>query len=314
MENLKLMAQTVVEAVNVQLQQKIDGEMKNINPATLAPLVKMTDGADVQTKLTQVSSKLDGEAGKVSSLQGDMTQAKQDIAGLKQKDGQIDGEISGLKSKDTQLNEAIQAEASRAKGEEGKIRSELGQAKEEINQTINQKIEEVNATITGLNTGIDVYETYEEFKTAVAELTPKKGDMAYALDVRKAFVFKGAPVLAATMEFSDLPEGWVVFDDITVDADLNAYLKKSEANTTYRKVADKIQEADLHEGLKGKINGKADSSHVTSEIGRVEGLISGLDGRVEAVEGQTASISGLQSKIQALETAMEKAVFWTVIE
>lgn len=86
--------------------------------------------------------------------------------------------------------------------------------------------------------------------------------MAYVISTKRAYIFKGVDALSAKA----VPQGWVVFDEITSELDLVNYLKKSEADTTYRKLSAKIAEVDLATELVGKINNKADKSYVDGEL------------------------------------------------
>ena len=51
------MAIKSTQAVKVQLQQKVEGVLKPVNPATLAELVKLQNGINLETKVGEIPSK-----------------------------------------------------------------------------------------------------------------------------------------------------------------------------------------------------------------------------------------------------------------
>lgn len=121
-------------------------------------------------------------------------------------------------------------------------------------------IQNLKNTVANKNNNTIVVNTEDEIVTTNAN--PKVGDMAYVISTKRAYIFKGVDVLSAKA----VPQGWVVFDEITSELDLVNYLKKSEADTTYRKLSAKIAEVDLATELVGKINNKADKSYVDGEL------------------------------------------------
>ena len=255
-----------VNTIKVQLQQKgADGRLVSINPLTLAELVKLQDGTNAETKfntigqeIVRVEGKVDAEAGKLAALQG---------------------KVGNIETSAEANAEAIATEVARATGEEAAIRGELAQAKNSLQEEINN----LRSSISNKNSNTLVYSTMDEFNEAVTSLDPGVGDLVFVLDVKKAFIYKGEDAIASL----DLvvPEGWVLFDEISTDVDLVDYLTKAEAKATYRAKADAIIEGDLDGALQGKINSKADLSHVTSEVARVEGAVATVDSRIERAVG-----------------------------
>ena len=244
------MAIKSTQAVEVQLQQKIDGVLKPVNPATLAELVKLQNGINLETKVGEIES-------------------------------------------------SVEAEVSRATGEEAAIRGELAQAKGDLQGEINN----LKSAISDKNSNTLVYSTMDEFNGVVTSLDPKVGDLVFVLDVKKAFIYKGEDAIALL----DLvvPAGWVLFDEISTDVDLVDYLAKAEAEATYRAKADAIVEGDLDSALQGKINGKADLTHVTSEVTRIEGLATAVDGKVGALDGRVGVVEGA---VATVDSRIEGAV------
>ena len=120
-------------------------------------------------------------------------------------------------------------------------------------------------------------------------------------------------------------QGWVVFDEITSELDLVDYLKKSEAEATYRKLSAKIAEADLATELVNKIGAKADKSYVDGELAKktneayvnakVEEVVAPV--RTESaqtkaaiakeVADRTSEITRVDGLIDALEAAIDTA-------
>lgn len=121
-------------------------------------------------------------------------------------------------------------------------------------------ISNLRDAISNKNSNTIVVNTEDEIATANAN--PKVGDMAYVISSKRAYIYKGVEALSVKA----VPQGWVVFDEITSELDLVNYLKKSEAEATYRKLSAKIAEVDLATELVGKINNKADKSYVDGEL------------------------------------------------
>ena len=284
------MAIKSTQAVKVQLQQKVEGVLKPVNPATLAELVKLQNGVNLETKVGEIESSVEAVEGRVDTLEGQMTQAQSDIAGLKAKDGQLEQSIT---SHVGTLTQTIEAEVSRATGEEAAIRGELAQAKGDLQGEINS----LKSAISDKNSSTLVYSTMDEFNGAVASLDPKVGDLVFVVDVKKAFIYKGADAVA--MLDIVVPKGWVLFDEISTDVDLADYLTKADAQAKYRAKADAIVEGDLDSALQGKINGKADLTHVTSEVARVEGLVTTVDGKVGALGGRVGVVEGAVATVDS---------------
>lgn len=327
-----------INTIKVQLQQKgADGQLVGINPLTLAELVKLQDGTNVETKfnsieqeIVRVEGKVDAEAEKVATLQGKVGNIEAGIEAINAKDleqdtalGQLrdkdsalevridgyDSEISGLKAKDVELQNSIEAnteavatETARAKGQEEAIRNKLASDKAELESKIN----EVKATITDKNSNTLVFSTMDEFLGA--SLTPKVGDMVFVVDVKKAFIYKGADA-AVVLDLPTPPAGWVLFDEISTEIDLADYLTKAEATSIYRAKADQIVEGDLDSALQGKINGKADLTHVASEISRVEELVGAVEADVTEIPGQiTSAVNNAKTELNsAISVVDEKA-------
>lgn len=152
-------------------------------------------------------------------------------------------------------------------------------------------ISDLRDAISNKNSNTIVVDTEAEIATANA--APKVGDLAYVITSKRAYIYKGVEALTA----KNAPAGWVVFDEITNELDLVDYLKKTDAEATYRKIADKIAEADLAVELSTKINNKADASYVNTELAK------------KATPDQiTSAVSPVSEKANANKSAIAQEV------
>ena len=153
------------------------------------------------------------------------------------------------------------------------------------------EISKLKDAVSNKNSNTIVVETEDEIATE--NPNPKVGDMAYVISSKRAYIYKGVDALSAKV----VPQGWVVFDEITSELDLVNYLKKSEAESTYRKLSEKIAESDLATDLSSKINGKADTSYVNTELAK------------KATPAQiTEAVNPVSQKANANESAIAQEV------
>lgn len=165
--------------------------------------------------------------------------------------------------------------------------------------TNESEISKLKDAVSNKNSNTIVVETEDEIATANAN--PKVGDIAYVISTKRAYIFKGVEALPVKA----VPQGWVVFDEITSELDLVNYLKKSEADTTYRKLADKIAEADLATELVSKIDSKLDGTQVDSKI---SAAVSPVSTKVDANEAAiTREVSDRQGEISRVEGLVTSA-------
>lgn len=227
-------------------------------------------------------------------------------------------EVSDRKAADTALQSNIDAKVAQSAYDE--FVSKNTEALSGLGGRISTNESDIQAlkdAIAGKNSNTKIFATMDEFNAYVAEesYAPMIGDLAFILDVKKSFIYKGEEP-AITMELPAPPTGWVYFDEITSEVDLVQYLKKSEAETLYRKLANKIAEVDLDTALATKINGKAEQSDVTALGGRldvIEGSGEGsiaksladakayTDGKVTVINDTT---SALRSDVDALKVTV----------
>lgn len=213
--------------------------------------------------------------------------------------GLVDGKISTAKT------EAIDAAKAHTNSEISKIDAaykaadvqtlesaksyadtKIGEAKTALERTISAvdaKVDTLQGDVTTLEGRVSVNETdiqnlkdavsnknnntivvNNEDEIAVENPNPKVGDLAYVISSKRAYIFKGVNAISA----KSVPQGWVVFDEITSELDLVDYLKKTDAEATYRKLSVKIAESDLATELVNKIDAKADKTYVDGELAK----------------------------------------------
>lgn len=248
-------------------------------------------------------------------------------------DGEIGKIDTAYKAADTKVLEDAKADA-QAKVQEAKaalegsistVDGKVDSAKTELQGNIDtlagrvstneSEISKLKDAVSNKNSNTIVVNTEDEIATS--NPNPKVGDMAYVISSKRAYIFKGVDALSAKA----VPQGWVVFDEITSELDLVNYLKKSEADTTYRKLADKIAEADLATELVSKIDSKLDGTQVDSKISAavspvstkvdtneaaIAKEVSDRQGEISRVEGLVTSAKGeLTSSLTEKETALK---------
>ena len=111
-------------------------------------------------------------------------------------------------------------------------------------------INNLKSLVSNKNNNTVVVNTQSEI--AGANPNPKKGDLAFAVEDKKSFIFNGTE--------------WVVFDEISSELDLVDYMKTADAKATFRKLSEKITYSDLESTLASKINNKADKSYVDTQL------------------------------------------------
>lgn len=239
------------------------------------------------TKVSEVNGANEALSGRVNTLEGEMAKVDGKISTAKTgavEDAKTytDAEITKIgtayKAADAQVLSDAKAHAE-AKVQEAKtalegsisvVDGKVASAKTELQGNIDilagrvstneSEISKLKDAVSNKNSNTIVVETEDEIATANAN--PKVGDMAYVISTKRAYIYKGVDALSAKA----VPQGWVVFDEITSELDLVNYLKKSEAEATYRKLSAKIAESDLATELVNKIDAKADKSYVDGEL------------------------------------------------
>ena len=206
--------------------------------------------------------------------------------------------------------------------------TKIGEAKTALEgsiATVNGKVSANESAISDLRDAISnknsntiVVET--EAEIATANSNPKVGDLAFVITSKRAYIYKG--VEAVTVR--NVPEGWVVFDEITNELDLVNYLKKSEAESTYRKLSEKIAESDLAVELSTKVNNKADTSYVNTELAKkatpaqitaaVTPVSEKADANAQAIATETSNRVSEISRVEGIVTSKFGEVNSTLTE
>ena len=233
----------------------------------------------------------------------------------------VEGEVARATSVEESLSERLDVI-------EGVGEGSINKALEDAKGYTDGKIGEVNGTISALggrvsanegvisnlqnlvsnkNNNTIVVET--EAEISVENSSPKVGDLAFVISTKRAYIYKG--VQAAIL--SEVPAGWVVFDEITNELDLVGYLKKSDAESTYRKLSEKIAEGDLELGLAAKINEKANQSTLESEIASAKAFATAeaqreagvVDGKLTSAKAELqGNIDAVNGKVEANKSAI----------
>ena len=255
-----------------QAKDYVDAAIEGVDTSALGSRIAAVETKNIEQdkEIAKKVAKADVVNGLKETLEGKVLDARQ---GKVLKD-LVDGEVARATEAEGDL-------AGRLDVIEGVGEGSINKALEDAKVYTDGKIGEVNGAISGLegrvatnegeisnikdilankNSNTIVVETEEEI--SIENPTPKIGDLAFVISTKRAYIYKG--IQAAIL--SGIPAGWVVFDEITNELDLVNYLKKTDAEATYRKIADKITEGDLAVNLAAKINNKADTATVNAAL------------------------------------------------
>ena len=255
-----------------QAKDYVDAAIEGVDTSALGSRIAAVETKNVEQdkEIAKKVAKADVVNGLKETLEGKVLDARQGKA-LKDL---VDGEVARATEAEGDL-------AGRLDVIEGAGEGSINKALKDAKVYTDGKIGEVNGAISGLegrvatnegeisnikdilankNSNTIVVETEEEI--SIENPTPKIGDLAFVISTKRAYIYKG--IQAAIL--SGIPAGWVVFDEITNELDLVNYLKKTDAEATYRKIADKITEGDLAVNLAAKINNKADTATVNAAL------------------------------------------------
>ena len=255
-----------------QAKDYVDAAIEGVDTSALGSRIAAVETKNIEQdkEIAKKVAKADVVNGLKETLEGKVLDARQGKA-LKDL---VDGEVARATEAEGDL-------AGRLDVIEGAGEGSINKALKDAKVYTDGKIGEVNGAISGLegrvatnegeisnikdilankNSNTIVVETEEEI--SIENPTPKIGDLAFVISTKRAYIYKG--IQAAIL--SGIPDGWVVFDEITNELDLVNYLKKTDAEATYRKIADKITEGDLAVNLAAKINNKADTATVNAAL------------------------------------------------
>lgn len=172
--------------------------------------------------------------------------------------------------------------------------------------TNESEISKLKDAVSNKNSNTIVVNTEDEIATS--NPNPKVGDLAYVISSKRAYIFKGVDAIVV----KSAPQGWVVFDEITSELDLVDYLKKDEAEATYRKLSVKIAESDLATELVNKIDAKADKSYVDGELAKKTNEAY-VDSKVEEVVAPVRTESA-QNKVDIAKEVADRTSEITRVE
>ena len=255
---------------------------------------------------------IDGEVARATSAEGVLAGRLDVVEG--NGEGSINKALQNAKTyADTKVQEAKTTFESSINNAYGKIDSNKIELQGNIDalagrvSTNESDIANLKDTVANKNSNTIVVNTEAEISDA--NPTPKVGDLAYVISTKRAYIYKG--VHAAIL--SEVPAGWVVFDEITNELDLVGYLKKSDAESTYRKLSEKIAEGDLELGLAAKINEKANQSTLESEIASAKAFATAeaqreagvVDGKLTSAKAELqGNIDTVNGKVEANKSAI----------
>lgn len=302
-----------------QAKDYVDAAIENVDAGALEGRIEAVETKNVEQdeEITKKVAKADVINGLEETLEGKVLDARQ---GKVLKD-LVDGEV-------TRAVESEGVLSGRLDVIEGVGEGSINKALEDAKAYTDEKIGEVNGTISGLDTRVSenesaisnlqdvisnknnntiVVETEEEIN--VENPNPKVGDLAFVISTKRAYIYKGVQAVV----LSGVPAGWVVFDEITNELDLVDYLKKTDAESTYRKLSEKITEGDLESGLATKINDKADAATLESEIASAKSFATSeaqkeagiVDGKLTSVKAELqGNIDTVDGKAEANKSAI----------
>lgn len=262
-------------------------------------------------RVEAVEQKVEAVDGKISAAKGEAVESAKTYT-----DGEIGKIDAAYKAADTKVLEDAKADAQAKVQEakaalEGSINTVDGKvtaltSKVSANESA---ISDLRNAISNKNSNTIVVNTEDEIATTNAN--PKVGDMAYVISTKRAYIFKGVEALPAKA----VPQGWVVFDEITSELDLVDYMKTADANATFRKLSEKIAENDLATELASKINSKLDGTQVDSKISAAVSPVSTkVDANEAAITKEVSDRQGEISRVEGLVTSAKQELTSSLTE
>lgn len=244
-----------------ELEAKVEG-FNHAETGILAASKAYTDGkiADVNASIealeeqlgasnTDLEGKVDALASVVESnkvaIEGTVASLDGRVATVEGKVGTLEGAVADLRGEDTRLA---------------------------------QEIQNVKDVIANQGSDTKVFANMDEFLGA--GLSPKVGDLAFIIDIKKAFIFKGADA-PMSLDLPTPPAGWVLFDEISTEIDLVDYAKKSDVEGSMAGLDGKIvAETERAQGAEQALNGAIEG---------LRGVVTDNGAKITALEGITAT-------------------------
>lgn len=324
-----------------QAKDYVDAAIENVDAGALEGRIEAVETKNVEQdeEITKKVAKADVINGLEETLEGKVLDARQGkvlkdlVDGEATRAVEAEGVLSGrldviegtgegsvkkaLQDAKTYADEKVQEAKTELESSIGNVYGKIDSNKTELDNSINtlkgrvstneSEISKLKDAVANKNSNTIVVET--EAEIASANPTPKVGDLAYVISTKRAYIFKGVQAVV----LSGIPAGWVVFDEITNELDLVDYLKKTEAESTYRKLSEKITEGDLESGLATKINDKADAATLESEIASAKAFATSeaqreagvVDGKLTSAKAELqGNIDTVDGKVEANKSAI----------
>ena len=246
------------EGVETDLQSQInglEGQIEAINHAETGILKQAKDYTDSKiADVNGVIGNLEGQLGasnaelegKITDLAGTVEANKVAIEGTV---GALDGRVAVVEGKVGTL----EGNVADLRGEDARLASEI------------QNIKDV---IAGQGSDTKVFATMDEF--LVADLSPKVGDLAFIIQNKRSYIYKGADA-PMSLDLPTPPAGWVLFDEISTEIDLVDYAKKAEVEALIavldaKVVAETERAQGAEQALNDAIEGLTQNTYTKEEV------------------------------------------------
>ena len=246
-----------------ELEAKVEG-INHTETGILATSKAYTDG-----KIADVNASIE-------ALEGQLGASNTDL------EGKINALTGVVESNKTMIETTVEILDRRVEGVEERateLKTRVAELREE-DARLAQEIQSVKDVIANQGSDTKVFANMDEFLGA--GLSPKVGDLAFVIDIKKAFIYKGEDD-AVGFDLPTPPAGWVLFDEISTQIDLIDYLKKEDAEA-------------LVAGLDGKIVAETERAQeaeqaLNSAIEGLRGVVTDNGAKITALEGTVATHS-----------------------
>lgn len=302
-----------------QAKDYVDAAIEGVDAGVLEGRIEAVETKNVEQdgEIAKKVAKADVVNGLEETLEGKVLDARQgkvlkdlvegEAARATSAEGALAGRLDIIEGAgEGSINKALEDAKVYTDGKIGEVNTAVSEIEGRVS-TNEEAISNLQDVVSNKNNNTIVVET--EAEISVENPNPKIGDLAFVISTKRAYIYKG--VHAAIL--SEVPSGWVVFDEITNELDLVDYLKKTDAEATYRKLTEKIAEGDLESGLATKINNKADQSTLESEIANAKSFATSeaqreagiVDGKLTSAKAELqGNIDTVDGKVEANKSAI----------
>ena len=277
---------TGLEELKLQVETNKSGIAAETERATKAEQVITNSLA---TKLEQTA--FSAEQGRVNNAIGEKASTV-DLEAAKRKFK----EDLALKAEATQVTQDIAASLVQANAYSDEKKVEADQAAQQLVDALEERVDGIDtrvldnegeisklkAAVSDKNGNTQVYADMEEFNLASGSLQPKKGDLVYVIDIKKAYIYTGVNVIV--LDDVQPPAGWVIFDEISTEVDLKDYIKSEEVSRQIKAVDSKLtKEVSRAKGEENRIDAKVDGvlGNISTERTEREEAIRGAEAKLE---------------------------------